>query len=766
MGTENRPFPTKEEVRRFIEESPGPVTKREVARAFKITGNDRVALKQMIRELQRDGTLEKEAGRRLTAPGRLPSVCVARVVGPDADGELIAKPVTWRDEGPAPVIYIEPERRGHHTLSAGDTVLTRIRPGADGSYEGRIMRRLDRETAGTRLIGTVMRHGDRLFVRSADRRRSHDYTVTERDLAGAAEGDLVLAESPHGQPGRARQAMVLRRLGKATDPAVIVEIALHNAEIPTEFTTPALEEAASAVVPALEDRVDLRDLPLVTIDGADAKDFDDAVYAEPDTDPSNPGGWKLIVSIADVSAYVPPGSALDEEAFNRGNSVYFPGRVVPMLPEALSNGVCSLVPDEDRACLAARMRITSTGRLLDHRFERALMRSRARLTYEQVQAAHNGVQDSITDPLTETVIAPLYGAYEALSKARGHRGTLDLELPEHVVHLHEDGSVHRLGLRQRLDSHRLIEEFMITANVAAAQALGERQVPCLYRIHDSPDPARLEALREFLKPLGYSLSKGQVIKPIMFTQVLDQAADRPEAEMINQMVLRSQAQAAYSPDNIGHFGLALPQYVHFTSPIRRYADLTVHRGLIRTFKLGHGGMTDRELERLESIGTHISSTERRAAQAERDAVDRFVAAYLSEQVGQIFEARVSGVTRFGLFVTLRDTGADGLVPISSLPEDYYEHDERSHTLVGRRWGRVFRMGAAVRAKLIEADPLTASTVFNLVDVDDGADPFAEDGATPRRVPMADRHKKGRKATKDASSGGRGKGGPAPSRRKR
>jgi ribonuclease R len=458
---------------------------------------------------------------------------------------------------------------------------------------------------------------------------------------------------------------------------------------------------------------------------------------------------------------VPAESPLDKEAFNRGNSCYFPNRVVPMLPEALSNGVCSLVPGENRACLAVRMRISSEGRALGHKFVRGLMRSHARLTYEQVQAARNGSPDETTEPLLDLVINPLYGAYDALSAARDARGTLDLEIPEHVVTIAESGpnagSVTSIGMRSRLDSHRLIEEFMISANVAAADTLISRRTPCLFRIHDSPDQTRLEALREFLKPLGYNLKAGPVERPGSFAQILTRAKGRPESDIVNQMILRSQAQAVYSPDNIGHFGLALPKYAHFTSPIRRYSDLTVHRGLIRCLGLGKDGAPDGELERLHAIGEHISFTERRAAQAERDAVDRFVAAYLQEQVGSVFAGRITGVTRFGLFVALNETGADGLVPISTLPDDYYDHEEAAHALIGRRWGRVFRLGASVRVQLVEADPITGSTLFSLMDAEDGADPLPD--SVPRRGPRRGAtNRPAKRGPGRAAARGRGKGG--------
>ena len=473
---------------------------------------------------------------------------------------------------------------------------------------------------------------------------------------------------------------------------------------------------------ALGKRTDLRDVPLVTIDGPDARDFDDAVWAEADPDPKNPGGWHILVAIADVAWYVRPDSALDRAAYERGNSAYFPDRVVPMLPEALSNGWCSLKPNENRPCLAAELWIDADGNARRHRFSRGLMRSAARLTYEQAQAAHDGKPDDMTGPLVEPVIGPLYGAFTALLAVREGRGTLDLDLPDRQVVLDKSGAVAAIEPRARLDSHRLIEEFMIAANVAAAEQIEALRQPCMYRVHDQPDPVKIEALRQILDSLGLRLARGQVIRPHYLTRLLRQVKDVPARHMVNELILRAQSQAIYTPDNIGHFGLALTRYAHFTSPIRRYADLLVHRALIRGLKLGEGGLPDEAGPRFAEFGTHVSTTERRAAAAERDAVDRFTAAFLQDRVGAVFAAVIGGVTRFGLFVSLDETGADGLVPMSLLPDDYYDHVEAEHCLVGRRWGRTYRLGERVSARLLEAEPLTGGLVLELLDDSDHAAP--------------------------------------------
>ncbi|MGQ0676352.1 MAG: ribonuclease R, partial [Rhodospirillales bacterium] len=509
--------------------------------------------------------------------------------------------------------------------------------------------------------------------------------------------------------------------GSMDNPRAFSLIAIHTHDIPVAFPAEALAEAERALPVPLGKRTDLCAVPLVTIDGADARDFDDAVWAEPDPDPDNRGGWHAVVAIADVAWYVRPGGALDRAARRRGNSVYFPDRVVPMLPEKLSNDLCSLRPNEDRAVLAVHLWFDGDGNKRGHRFLRGLMRSSARLTYEQVQAAQDGRPDDGTAPLLEPVIRPLYGAFRALVSERERRGTLDLDVPERKAVLDDQGRVTAIDRRQRLDSHRLIEELMIAANVAAAETLERARQPCMYRVHDAPTLEKAEALRDFLGPLGYRLAKGQVLKPIQFTHILKQARGRPEAQVVNEVVLRSQALAQYSPDNIGHFGLALRRYAHFTSPIRRYADLMVHRGLIAGLELGEGGLPRGEPEDFAALGDLLSDCERRAVSAERDAADRYVASFLAGRVGESFPGRVSGVTRFGLFVSLSETGADGLVPISSLPRDYYDHDERGHRLVGRSTGRQYRLGEAAEVRLKEANPATGGLIFELLEGGDSTE---------------------------------------------
>ncbi|MCH8809368.1 MAG: RNB domain-containing ribonuclease [Proteobacteria bacterium] len=734
--------------------------KREIVRAFRIGGGDRIQLKAVMRELRREGALERRPKRKVGRRGHLPPVTVLEVSGIDADGELLARPAVWDEDTVPPTIYLAPEKRGRSALAVGDRVLAKLRRVDDSTYEARPIHRI--ETAPRRVLGIYEIGDEGGRLRPTDRRARKDFILREEDAAGAQPGELVLAEVRSARPRLGlRAARVLERLGEAGSPRALSLIAIHEHDLPVAFSPEALTEAEAAGPAGPGERVDLRDLPLVTIDGADARDFDDAVWAEPDPDPANPGGWHAMVAIADVAWYVRPDSGLDRAAFERGNSAYFPDRVVPMLPEALSNGWCSLNPDQERPCLAAELWIDAEGNTRRHRFLRGLMRSAARLTYEQVQAARDGRPDAATEALVETVIAPLYGVLGALLAARRGRGTLDLDLPERRIVLDDAGAVAAIEPRARLDSHRLIEELMIAANIAAARQLEALGQPCMYRVHDRPDPVRIEALRQVLDSLGLrldrirtdrthfagsigpvnpvyidkaeqihavdgiadgdshqprsALARGQVIRAKELNRLLDRVSGDPAAPMVNMMILRAQAQAAYSPGNIGHFGLALTHYAHFTSPIRRYADLLVHRALVAGLKLGEGALPAGAEPRFAEIGEHISMTERRAATAERDAVDRFTAAFLQDRLGAVFSGAINGVTRFGLFVTLDETGADGLVPMSLLPDDYYDHIEAKHCLVGRRWGRTYRLGERVAARLLEAEPITGGLILELVE---------------------------------------------------
>lgn len=633
---------------------------------------------------------------------------VVEVVGTDAEGEPIARPVGWAGEG-RPLIRMRPEPPGHPALAPGERVLARLRHIRGEIYEGRTFRRLPDAPRG-RILG-VFENGR---LRPTDRRHKADWVVPPGEEGGAETGEIVLAE-PLPRPAHRvlglRPARVVERLGRLGTPRAVSLLCIHAHGIPDSFPEEALREAAAAKRVTARGREDLRRLPLVTIDGEDARDFDDAVYAEADG-----VGWRIVVAIADVAHYVRPGSALDREAWARGNSVYFPDRVVPMLPEALSNGWCSLQPGEDRGCLFVELRIDAEGRKHSHRFGRGIMRSAARLTYEEVQAAQDAGRAA---GVPAERIAALYGAYRALLAARLRRGTLDLDVPERKVVLDEAGRVQAVLPRPRLDSHRLIEEFMIAANVAAAEELERQRAPCMYRVHDRPADSKLEGLRQLLASFDVSLPPADLLQPRHFSALLARVRGRPEERLVNEAVLRAQSQAAYSPDNIGHFGLALPRYAHFTSPIRRYADLLVHRALIAALGLGRDGLTPAEIARFPDTAEHISETERRAAAAERDALDRYLAAYLEARIGAIFPARISGVTRFGLFVSLEETGASGLVPLGSLPDDRWHHDETAQRIIGRSGGLSFTLGQSVEVRLIEANGITGGLIFHLLGLQRG-----------------------------------------------
>ncbi|WP_417792954.1 ribonuclease R [Terasakiella pusilla] len=730
------PFPTKEQILEFINESPSTVGKREIARAFGLRGPDKIQLKKILKQMENDGKVGRGRQRRFATPGSMPDVAVLEVSGIDEDGELLAKPVSWQGDDRPPKIYVS-QSSGRTAYGMRDRLLCRMRKVSAKEYEAQVIRQISE--APSRILGIYQGDGSQGRLIPTDRRAKSEFVIAKENTMDAENGELVLCEPLPGRIYGLKPARVVERLGDSNQPKAVSLVCIHAHDIPNEFPAAAVEQAENAKAVPLGKRVDLREIPLVTIDGADARDYDDAVFAEPDTDPKNKGGWHIIVAIADVAHYVRTNDELDRSAYERGNSVYFPDRVVPMLPEALSNGWCSLVPNEDRGCLAAHMWIDADGHLLRHKFVRGLMRSHARLTYEQAQAARDGQTDEITAPLMEQVINPLYGAYESFLKYREERNVLELDVPERKMAFDDEGKVASIDKRQRLDSHKLIEEFMITANVAAAEALEQKSQPCMYRIHDAPGLEKMEALRQFLGSLDIKIAKGQTPNPKIFNRILAQAAETDQSHMINTIVLRSQAQAEYNPENIGHFGLALHRYAHFTSPIRRYSDLLVHRALIKGYGLGEGGLEDGGKD-FSDMGEHLSKTERRAAAAERDAMDRYTTLFMADRVGASFGARINGVTRFGLFITLDETGADGLIPIRSLPGDFYDHDEDLHLLRGKRTGLVFRLGERVEAKLIEADVITGGMVFNLVLKPEDVAKAAKSGSGERRTKKG--HRKG------------------------
>ncbi len=741
-------LPSRQDILDFVRTADGKVGKREIARAFNLKGDDRAALKDLLRDMADEGLLERGDKKAVHSQGALPPVGVVVIHDRDVDGELLARPLSWDKEVPPPPIMLAPGEgsgRGASAIGVGDRVLARLAPQDDGSYEARVIKRLGQSVH--RILGIFERVGRGKKgdgrVTPVERKSRHDLLIAGPDTNGAQDGDLVMVEllttRLHGQ----KRGRVIERLCHSHDRAAIGLIAIHSYGIPTDFPQTVLDETAAIKPVTMKGRTDLRHLPLITIDPEDARDHDDAVHAEADPSEKNPGGWIVTVAIADVAAYVRPGSALDREARKRGNSTYLPDRVIPMLPERLSNDLCSLHEGEDKPCLAVRMIFAADGRKKSHSFIRAMMRSPAALAYDQVQNAIDGHADAAAAPFLDDVLKPLYAAYASVAQAREKRQPLDLDLPEHKVEVGEDGRVTGVTSRTRHDAHRLIEEFMIQANVCAAETLERRATPLLYRVHDAPDREKLAALSEFLATVSLDLAKGQVIRPEHFNRIIAKAKGTEAESLISEVILRSQSQARYSPDNLGHFGLNLRRYAHFTSPIRRYADLIVHRGLIRACNLGTDGLSDAEIDQLDAIGDEISGHERRSMGAERDAVDRFVAAYMSDKIGAAFTGRISGVTRFGLFIKLDETGADGLVPIRTLGDERFEHDEAAHALIGERTGATYRLGDAVEVKVAEAAPMTGGLRFDLLSEPSG---------------YAERTRRGR-----GPAGRRGRDG-APSRR--
>ena len=707
-------FPTKAQILDWIADNPAQTSKRDIARAFGIKGAARIDLKRLLREMEEEGALAKR-GRRHEDPERLPPVAVLRVAEADADGDLFLAPHDWRGEGPEPrILYVPADR--DPALAPGDRVLARTAEVAadDHSHEGRLIRRL--ASGPRKLLGLYREAPDGGRIVPVGKGDDKEWRVPPGAADGARDGELVEAEQTGSKTRMGLpQARVTARLGDPGAARSISLIAIHEHGLRHEFPDAALAEAEAAAPVVLGDREDLRDLPLVTIDPADARDHDDAVCAMPDDADDNVGGHVLWVAIADVAHYVTPGSALDREAKARGNSTYFPDRVVPMLPDTLSGDLCSLHEGVDRPCIAVRMRLAPDGTKIGHRFVRGLMRSPASLHYEEVQAAIDGAPTERTAPWLEPVLKPLYAAYASLRDARARREPLDLDLPERRIELDAAGTVTSVAYRPRLDAHRLIEEAMILANVAAAETLAG--TPHLLRVHEPPEADKLDALRETAEAAGFKLAKGQAIRPAMLNRLLRDARGTDEEELISIATLRSMPQAYYAPRAFGHFGLALRAYAHFTSPIRRYADLIVHRALIALHGWGEDGLTPEDVEALEATAEAISAAERRSMMAERDTNDRYLAAFLSDRVGAEFPARISGVASFGAFAKLEGTGADGLIPVRSLGAEYFRHDRDAQTLTGSDTGLTLGLGQPVTVRLAEATPMTGGLILELLSLD-------------------------------------------------
>jgi ribonuclease R len=731
------PMPSREDILAFIareraaagEAAPAKIGKREIARAFGIRGDDKILLKKVLKELEIEGEVTRSR-KGLHEKGALPQIVLADIVSRDHDGDLIATPAEWEEDlGPLPrIVVFAPKKprpgmgRGSPAPGIGDRALLRVSPLRETggpAYSGRVVKLLSR--AVKRVLGIFRedpRGGGGRIVPVDKKLRDKEFRVAEADRLDARDGDLVsvdtLARGRLGPP----VAKVREKLGSMNSEKAISLIAINAHGLPDVFRPETIEASEHARATRIEAegfrREDWRSLPLVTIDPPDAKDHDDAVHAAPDDAPDNAEGFVVTVAIADVSWYVRPGGALDREALDRGNSVYFPDRVVPMLPERISNDLWSLRQGEDRPALACRMRIGKDGHKIDHSFHRVMMRSAAKLSYQQAQDAIDGRPDDTTKPLLEEVLRPLWRAHESTRIAREKRSPLDLDLPERKILLKPDGTVDRVLTPPRLDSHKLIEEFMILANVAAAETLEAQKSHLIYRAHDEPSVEKLSALSEFLATIGIKLAKGQVLKPMQFNAILAKVRGTEHENVVNEIVLRTQAQAEYVAENYGHFGLHLRRYAHFTSPIRRYADLIVHRALVRALDLGPGGLPEMSREHLAEIAARISACERRAMAAERETTDRLIAVFLADKIGARFEGRVAGVTPSGLFVKLAETGADGFVPAGTLGADYFRFEEAHMALIGSRTGETFQLGDAVTVRLVEAAPFAGALRFEML----------------------------------------------------
>ncbi|WP_245511028.1 ribonuclease R [Martelella mediterranea] len=713
--------PPREVLLQYIADNPDKASKREIAKAFGIKGAGRVELKDLLRDLEDEGLLQKKR-KSLVRPGALPPVTVLDITTRDKDGELIGRPAEWpEEEGTAPAVLIRQSGGGKNnkrkvaSAGMGDRIVAKIFPSKSETgpaYTARVIKVIDKRKLAALGVIKVLDDGT-VRLMPIDR-RDNEVVIDETGLNGAKDGDLVEADVKRsGRLGLARGS-VLSVVGSLASEKAVSMIAIHAHGIPHIFPKDVIDAAEAAEPASMKNREDWRDIPLVTIDPADAKDHDDAVFAEPDTRPENEGGVIVTVAIADVSYYVRHKSALDREALKRGNSVYFPDRVVPMLPERISNDLCSLREGEDRPAMAVRVVFSKDGRKASHTFHRIMMRSAAKLSYQQAQAAIEGKTDDKTGPLLEPVLKPLWAAYETMKRGRDRRQPLELDMPERRILLKDDGTVDKVVVPPRLDAHKLIEEMMIQANVAAAETLEKKSQPLIYRTHDAPSLSKQEILREFLATLSIPLAKGGNLRANSFNGILMKAEGSPHKDLVNQMVLRSQSQAVYSPENGGHFGLNLMKYAHFTSPIRRYADLIVHRALVASLHLGEGGLEREEEEQLDDIAAEISTFERRAMAAERETVDRLIAHHLAGRIGESFDGRVAGVTRSGLFIALPEYGADGFVPVSTLGTDYFVHDEVRQALVGEKTGLGYQMGDDVEVQLVEAIPLAGALRFDML----------------------------------------------------
>lgn len=708
-------LPTKKQIQDWIKDNPKKSSKREIAKAFGIKGSMRVELKKVLKELTLSGEIDKNK-KSFKNPNQLSSVCILQMMASTSDGDLFARPVDWKGDEPEPIVLMV-FRASDPALAYGDRVLAKVSIVQDEQYqyEGRIIRVLKKTPKNTLGIYKETSEGGRILPIEKSGR---EWSVKLSDALDAKDGELVEAEQIKGpRASGLHAARVINIVGDPSGPKAVSLIAIHQHGIPHQFPEDVLNESENSNFSVDAKREDLTKIPFVTIDPSDARDHDDAVYSHPDKDPSNIGGHVLWVAIADVAHFVKPGSALDKEARKRGNSTYFADRVVPMLPDRLSGDLCSIHEGIERPCLAVCITIDKSGKKLKQTFHRANIKSVASLNYEEVQKSVEGTVNEKVKPHFENVIKPLYECYFCLKKSKDFRQPLDLDLPERKVELFKNGRVKAVVLKERFDSHRLIEEFMILANVAAAEELSKARSEFLYRVHEEPTPEKLNALREVAQSAGFNLAKGQVLQTSHLNDLLTKSKQSDLSELISMTTLRSMSQAYYSRENFGHFGLALKKYAHFTSPIRRYSDLITHRALISSLGLGCDGLKEMDSEKLEGTAKHISDTERRSMVAERDTTDRYLASYLSEKVGNEFEGKISGVAKFGFFVRLNESGAEGIVPVRTLGTDFYYYDDRTNTLRGSETGLIIGLGQRATVRLKEVDPIAGGIAFDALNID-------------------------------------------------
>ena len=701
-------FPDKQTVLDFLKENPDATTKQDIARGLKVKGRERQTLRAILKELEASGALTKTGKRAWAQTDTPPPTCVVHFERTDDNGDLIAR-AFGKDGAYGPDLIYEgySGKVKGKAPGVGDRGLARVKE-ANGIWTARLMKLFETREDERPITGVYMQTARGGRVKPASRKVKFELHVREADKNGAEDGDLVIA-APFPQRGYGpTRGHIVEIVGRQEDPRAASLLAIAGHDIPTDFPE-AVTALAQTVQPADVKRVDLRETPLITIDPADARDHDDAVYAEALDD-----GFRVIVAIADVAAFVTTDNELDREALKRGNSTYFPDRVVPMLPFELSADACSLKEGQDRQCMAVEMMFDISGTKRSHRFIRAVMRSAGALSYEEAQQAIDGNPSDRASGLLKTVLEPLWAAYAALSKAREKRGPLELDLPERKVEIATDGTVAGIRTKERFDAHKLIEELMIQANVCAAEELEKHGSALLYRIHDAPSDSKIAALSEFLQTLDIKWPLGERTQTHRFNRLLRDFEESDNAEAVSEIVLRTQSQAIYSAENIGHFGLNLKKYAHFTSPIRRYSDLIVHRALISALKFGPDGLGEKQAAQLDEIAEHLVRTERRSMAAEREATDRYLAHFLADRVGAEFNGRITGVTASGLFIRLDETGADGFCPASRISHEYWGYREAAQALVADQSGKRYELGQTVIVRLAEVTPLEGGLLLELI----------------------------------------------------